>query len=140
MNVKKFTTSIFVAFLTLISTFGFAQNSNRSTLGVYIGPNFSNVDITSPQLTADTKSGYQAGIFYRAGKFVYGQAGLQYQVMNSKFSLVDTTTSNGTVMFRRIQMPLYGGLNLIPMRLKKWGAVLEKRSIRDLVPSPSLIG
>ncbi|HUM47408.1 MAG TPA: outer membrane beta-barrel protein [Chitinophagales bacterium] len=95
----------------------FSQSNNRhNSLGLYIGPNFSNVDIKSPQLTSDTRSGYQAGIFYRSGKLVYGQAGLQYQLMKSNFQIVDSTPDvPGDVSFKRIQVPLYGGLNLVPV-------------------------
>lgn len=94
-----------------------AQGHYRNNaIGVYIGPNFSNIDITSPQLNADSKSGYQAGIYYRSGKFVYGQAGLQFQKMNSNFQMTDSTPDvSDDLTFKRIQLPLYGGLNLIPI-------------------------
>ncbi|MEP7128825.1 MAG: outer membrane beta-barrel protein [Chitinophagales bacterium] len=92
------------------------SKGHHNSLGVYIGPNFSNVNITSPQLNADTRSGYQTGIFYRSGKIIYGQAGLQYQLMKSNFQMTDTTPEvSGDVSFKRIQLPLYGGLNLVPV-------------------------
>lgn len=91
------------------------SNARNNSLGVYIGPNFSNINMSSPQLNADTRSGYQAGIFYRSGKLVYGQFGLQYQLMKCNFQMVDSTPEvSGDVTFKRIQLPLYGGLNLVP--------------------------
>ncbi len=111
-------TSVFLILAScLFSLQSLAQGHYRNNaIGVYIGPNFSNIDITSPQLNAESKSGYQAGIFYRSGKLVYGQAGLQFQRMNSNFQMTDSTPDvTDDVTFKRIQLPLYGGLNLIPI-------------------------
>lgn len=102
--------------LSLYSANVCAQGSKKhNSLGIYIGPNFSDVNIKSPQLSSDMRSGYQAGIYYRSGKIIYGQAGLQYQLMKSNFQITDSTPEvTGDVSFKKIQLPLYGGLNLVP--------------------------
>lgn len=117
--MKSFATGIFVLSALLVTSSAFSQpGSQHNTFGVYIGPNYSNVDITSPQLSADSRAGFQTGMFYRSGKLLYGQAGLQYQAINSNFTMPDSNTTgeiNDDILFRRLQLPLYGGLNLMPI-------------------------
>lgn len=110
--------AFFVLFLlsAIFTSFNaFSQSSGHNSLGVYIGPNFSNINIKSPELTSESRSGYQVGLFYRSGKILYGQAGLQYQLMKSNFQMKDSNEASGDVTFRRIQLPLYGGFNLVPV-------------------------
>lgn len=128
--------SVFLLFFipALISShISFSQSNVRNnSIGIYIGPNFSNVNISSPQLNADTRSGYQAGINYRSGKLVYGQFGLQYQLMKCNFQMTDSTPEvSGDVTFKRIQLPLYGGLNLVPVV----GSILNIRAFAGPVLS-----
>jgi len=98
---------ISIAVFLFVATFGFAQTK---TLGLYIGPNFSNVNITSPNLSAENLLGYQLGGYYRKGKVLYGQIGLEYMKMQT--NLIGNDTS-GAVDLNRFQLPLYGGLNLL---------------------------
>lgn len=86
----------------------FSQSKN---VGFYIGPNFSNITITSPELTAKNHSGFQAGTYYRKGGFVYGQMGLEYLRLQTDFTANDSLS--GKVSLNRLQLPLYGGLNLL---------------------------
>lgn len=118
--MKKFVSHL-ILLLSLTYSFGsFGQgagsHARNNSFGIYIGPNFSNVDITTPQLNANTRTGYQAGFFYRAGKIVYGQMGLQYQLMTTNFQIPDSMPEvSGNVSFKRVQLPLYGGFNLVPV-------------------------
>ncbi|HYV91684.1 MAG TPA: outer membrane beta-barrel protein [Chitinophagales bacterium] len=90
-----------------ICIFGFAQTKN---VGFYAGPNFANINITSPDLNAQNHSGYQVGGFYRKGKTVYGQVGLEYLKLQT--NLINDTVS-GAIDLNRFQLPLYGGINLL---------------------------
>lgn len=95
--------------LTAIAVSANAQ-SGKSCIGFYIGSNFSNFNVTTPDLTAAEKSGYQFGGYYRSGRFLYGQAGLEFQQLKTNLS---TDTSSGLVNQKRIQMPLYAGVNML---------------------------
>lgn len=101
-----------IIFLLLISAaaISVARSQSKSSIGFYIGPNFSNVNIESPDLSAVNHSGYQFGGYWRKGAFIYGQAGLEFQHFKTNLS---TDTSSGLVDLKRIQMPLYAGLNLL---------------------------
>jgi hypothetical protein len=68
------------------------------------------VDIESPDLSAENNSGYQFGGFYRKGGFLYGQVGLDFQ--QYKMELLSDSES-GQVNLKRVQLPLYAGLNLL---------------------------
>lgn len=95
---------------TMLATTGFAQ----STMGFYIGPNFSNINIKSPNLSVQNHSGYQVGGFYRRGGFVYGQIGLEYLKIQTNLIITDSSgKTSGAVDLNRLQLPLYGGLNLL---------------------------
>lgn len=115
MQLRLFACPLMIFFL--LSSVSLAQShQHHNAFGVYIGPNFSNINISSPQLNADSRSGYQAGVYYRSGKILYGQAGLQFQRMNSNFQMTDSTPEvSGDVAFKRIQLPLYAGLNIVPV-------------------------
>lgn len=93
--------------LLLVTASAFAQTKN---VGFYIGPNFANISITSPNLNAQNHSGYQLGAFYRKGKVVYGQIGAEYLKLQTNLSANDTS---GAVDLNRLQLPLFGGLNLL---------------------------
>jgi len=100
---------IFTAFAVSVGA------QSKSTIGFYIGPNFSNVDITSPNPSAANHSGYQFGGYWRKGGFLYGQTGLEFQHFQTKLS---TDTSSGLADLKRIQMPLYLGLNILDFSKK----------------------
>ncbi len=104
-------------FLVLTSSIAFSQPAHHhNDIGIYIGPNFSNIDIQSPKLSADSRTGFQTGFFYRGGNLLFGQLGLQYQLIKTNFTMPDSISqSSDDVVFRRLQLPLYGGLNLIPV-------------------------
>ncbi len=86
-------------------------------LGLYAGPNFTNINMKSPELSADSKTGFQAGTFIRFGKMLYGQVGMEYQMVQSNFSGLDATDlfQSDDVKFNYINVPLYMGFNLIPV-------------------------
>ncbi len=96
------------AAMLLFTLSAFAQTKN---IGFYIGPNFSNINIKSPDLTAKNRSGFEMGAYYRKGGFLYGQMGLEYLRLGSDLSANDSV--NGTVNLSRVQLPLYAGLNLL---------------------------
>lgn len=87
-----------------------SAQSGKRVIGFYIGPNFSNFNVNTPDLTAAEKSGYQFGGYYRSGGFLYGQAGVEFQQLKTNLL---TDTSSGLVNQKRIQLPLYAGLNLL---------------------------
>lgn len=89
----------------------------QSDLGIYLGPNFANVNMKSPELSADTRSGFQGGVFFRKGDLVYGQLGLEYQLMKVHFNDAATIDGigNDDIRFQQFNAPLYIGLNLIPV-------------------------
>lgn len=100
---------------TMLATAGFAQ----STVGFYIGPNFSNINIKSPNLSVQNHSGFQLGGFYRKGGFVYGQMGLEYLKIQTNLITTDSSgETSGAVDLNRLQLPLYGGLNLLNVSKK----------------------
>ncbi|MFI5134642.1 MAG: porin family protein [Chitinophagales bacterium] len=100
---------IILVSLSLAAMIFSAHAQSKSTVGFYIGPNFSNVNILSPNLSAVNHSGYQFGGYWRKGGFIYGQAGLEFQQLQTD---LQTDTSSGMVDMKRIQLPLYAGLNL----------------------------
>lgn len=100
--------------LLLISIAASAQSNSNGCLGIYVGPNFSSFNIHSPELSATSATGYQFGGFYRKGGFFYGQAGLQYSQLKSNLVVTDSFGPvSGGVDLHRIEMPLYGGINLL---------------------------
>jgi len=100
----------------LMATVSFAATA-QSDLGIYLGANFANVNMQSPELSTDTRSGFQGGMYFRAGDFVYGQAGLEYQMMKVHFSDNEAIDGMGQddVRFQKLDLPLYIGLNLVPV-------------------------
>ena len=95
---------------SMFATAGFAQ----STMGFYVGPNFSNINIKSPNLSVKNHSGYQFGGFFRKGGFIYGQLGLEYQKIQTNLTTTDSLgQTSGAVDLNRLQLPIYGGLNLL---------------------------
>ncbi|MBA3649017.1 MAG: PorT family protein [Chitinophagales bacterium] len=110
--------SILVVACLFIVSHGFSQvvEHKRSEFGINAGLNFTNVNITTPSLTADSRTGYQAGIFYRSGKFLYGQAGLNYQLLRNYYAQTDTTEgAKDNFSQHNLQLPLYVGINLAPI-------------------------
>jgi len=95
--------------LIAVSAIAFTTHA-QSSIGFYIGPNFSNVDITTPNLSAMNHSGYQFGGYWRKGGFIYGQTGLEFQHLKTN---LQTDTSSGLTDIKRIQLPLYVGLNVL---------------------------
>lgn len=89
---------------------GVRAQSGGSNFGFYIGPNSSSFKVSSPELSAARKAGYQFGAYYRKGGFMYWQAGVEFQQLKS--DLVTDTTS-GMVNQKRIQLPLYAGVNIL---------------------------
>ena len=96
--------------LIVLTTITVAASAQKSSIGFYIGPNFSNVDIKTPDLSAMNHSGYEFGGYWRKGGFLYGQAGLEFQHLKAN---LQTDTASGLVDLKRINMPLYVGLNLL---------------------------
>ena len=103
--MKKYVLAL--TFLTTCSLFAQAQTG---AVGFYIGPNFSNFDVRSPNLEALEHSGYQFGGYYRKGGFLYGQGGIEFQHLKTEMV---TDTSAGLVNMKRIQLPIYAGINLL---------------------------
>lgn len=97
--------------ISCLNTFG------QSDAGIYLGANFANVNMKTPELSTDTRSGFQGGVFFRKGDFVYGQFGLEYQFMRVYFnnpSFIDGAQDD-EVRFQQFNAPLYVGLNLVPV-------------------------
>ena len=106
-------TTLFIAIaLMLLAGSSFAQSDSKkdNSIGFYIGPNFADIDIQSPELSVENHSGHQVGLFYRQGSFIYGQAGLEYLKLQTNLM---TDSAAGAVDIKRLQVPLYGGINLL---------------------------
>lgn len=89
----------------------------QSNIGVYLGANFAHVNMSSPDLSSDNKTGMQAGVYYRTGKVLYGQLGLEYLSLRTHFTyhaLGDIITSEDDVRLHQFALPAYIGVNLIP--------------------------
>lgn len=99
----------------LLCSSAFAQGG--SAAGIYLGANFPNMNMQSPELTTDNKAGYQIGVFYRKGEVLYGQIGVEYQRMKGDFHFVDSAsvTRSDEVVLKTLNAPLYIGANLLPM-------------------------
>ena len=99
--------------LLFISVSSFAQID----LGLYAGPNFTNVNMKSAELNSDSRTGFQGGTFIRFGKMLYGQVGMEYQLVQANFSGLDASDifQSDEVKFHYMNIPVYGGLNLIPV-------------------------
>ena len=104
---------ILFASLLFLSVTAFSQID----LGLYAGPNFANVNMKSPELSSDSRTGFQAGTFIRFGKLLYGQVGMEYQMVRTNFSGLDAADvfQSDDVKFNYINVPLYVGFNLIPV-------------------------
>jgi len=105
---------IIFSFLVPFVFASLANAQSKSTVGFYIGPNFSNVNILSPDLSAVNHSGYQFGGYWRKGGFIYGQAGLEFQHLQTD---LQTDTSSGLVDMKRIQLPLYAGFHILNLKV-----------------------
>jgi len=104
---------IIFASLLFLSITAFSQID----LGIYGGPNFTNVNMKSPELSSDSRTGFQAGTFIRFGKLLYGQVGVEYQMVQTNFSGLDEADlfQSDDIKFNYINVPLYVGFNLIPV-------------------------
>ncbi len=112
-NKLKVMKNIFFASLLFLSVTAYSQID----LGLYAGPNFANVNMKSPDLNSDSRTGFQAGTFIRFGKLLYGQVGMEYQMVKTNFSGLDATDifQSDDVKFNYINVPLYAGFNLVPV-------------------------
>lgn len=91
--------------------------SAQSDAGLYLGANFAGVNMQTPELSTETRTGFQGGVFYRKGDFIYGQAGLEYQLF--RVHLLDQSSIDGVreddINIQKFDLPLYIGLNLLPL-------------------------
>lgn len=86
-------------------------------LGLYAGPNFANANMKSPDLESDSRTGFQAGTFIRFGELLYGQVGMEYQMVKTNFSGLDATDifQSDDIKFNYINVPIYLGVSLVPV-------------------------
>ncbi len=100
--------------ILLITT---AFYSASAQVGIYLGGNFAGVNMKSPELSTKTRSGFQTGFYFRKGDFLYGQAGLEYQMMRVHFHDDEIFDENreDDIKFKQFNLPLYIGLNLVPV-------------------------
>src|SRR5258706_6823506 len=131
-----------IAIISVIIFTGSIASAQTHNLGFYIGPNFSGFDVTSPNLTAEKRTGYDLGAYYRSGKFLYGQIGLEYVKLNSDLILSDSNgMSAGVVNLSRAQLPLYAGFNLLnPIKrvvnIRAYGGPVVTYKLGALVDNP----
>lgn len=103
--------------IAVFSMIYFAASAQNTKVGLYGGANFLKVNMQSPELSSDTKAGYQIGAYFRAGEILYGQVGLEYQRVNTNFTLASLPDLNQTddVSFKSFNLPAYIGVNLLPL-------------------------
>jgi len=132
---------IFTLAFFLLASVSFAQSGEKKTaIGFYIGPNFSNVDITSPNLSAENRSGFQVGGYYRKGGLIYTQIGLEYMKFQTNLVLTDSTgQTSDAVDLNRLQLPLYVGFKVLMFRVYAGPQIYYTLKDPDLNPDFSAI-
>jgi len=106
---------IAILFITAACFSVSAQSGSHA--GPYIGANFAGVNMQTPELSTETRTGVQAGVFYRKGDLLYGQVGMEYQVFRVHMTDEDPIEGmrDDDVTFQKFNLPLYIGLNLLPV-------------------------
>ncbi|MFI5173179.1 MAG: outer membrane beta-barrel protein, partial [Chitinophagales bacterium] len=101
------------SFVMLMTISAYTQSSR---LGIHAGANFTNISMTSPDFTTDTRVGAQAGLFYRSGTPIYGEAAVEYLVLQSHISSYEDGIfiTNDDVFFNMVNVPVYVGVRLMP--------------------------
>lgn len=90
---------------------------SQTHAGFYGGMNFSNVSMQSPELSAESRAGYQIGSYARSGNIFYGQLGLEFVSTQSYFTMSDSAGYffYDKVNWRLLNFPIYAGINLLPI-------------------------
>lgn len=107
--------------------------------GIYFGPHLTQVKIQDPQFNADSKLGYQVGVFYRKGNLLFLQVGVEYMSSHTGISFLDSTGvfSPDDINFSLLKLPLFVGINLFPITKEILnGRIYAGPSFAYLIESP----
>ena len=85
-----------------------APASNKGIWVLYGGVTFNKLHVSSDNLESSSKTGWQAGLNYRRGNFIYWQVGVRYN--SARYGVKDSAENNFTV--NDLGIPLTAGLSL----------------------------
>lgn len=80
---------------------------------IYGGANFSNMDIGSSQVQANSGLGYHLGVAYKRGNFFYWQVGARYNSAVYNFVKTSNNSDTSKLTVRAFDVPLTAGINFL---------------------------
>ena len=88
------------------------KEKKKDSWVVYLGPSLSQLDV-SDQFKSDGQLGYQLGLNYRRGKFLYWGAGAKFT--NAVYGLkeANSTSDSSSISVKSVDIPLTVGLDLL---------------------------
>jgi Outer membrane protein beta-barrel domain len=89
------------------------QKKKKDKFLIYAGVNFSNLDIGSSQVEANSGLGYHLGFAYKSGSFFYWQVGARYNSAVYNFVRTSTNTDTSKLTVGAFDVPLTAGINFL---------------------------
>ncbi len=80
---------------------------------LYVGANLNQLDVASTPYASDAQLGYQLGVNYRRGKFLYWGAGAKFNNAIYGLKEVNSTADSTSISVKSFDIPLTGGLDLL---------------------------
>ncbi len=104
---------IFIAQFSYSQTDTEGSKDKNREFGFHLGVNWNNPTVDEKEFVSSSRVGYQLGVFYRQGRYVYGETGLYYLHFSSDLASV-STSSIGPLNYSTIALPLLVGVRPIP--------------------------
>jgi hypothetical protein len=120
MNLRAI---IFPAMVLLVHLQASGQDEAKSSqnrkinIGLFAGINGGKPDTDPDDYLTEGNTGWQAGLFARSRQLLYYQGGLTLFSSSTDFTSGHSSTDNisDKVKITRLQLPLYIGINLLPL-------------------------
>ncbi|MDI1321588.1 MAG: hypothetical protein PSV36_02500 [Algoriphagus sp.] len=80
---------------------------------LYVGGNLNDLDASPNEYSSEGEMGYQLGVNYRRGKFLYWGAGAKFNNAIYGLKALNNTADSSSLSVKSIDIPLTGGLDLL---------------------------
>src|SRR5215510_13299744 len=107
LHMKPIHSTLLVALFFITCKSSIAQTESKSSgksyneFGIRVGLNWNNPDMNDKEFTSQSKLGYQIGLSFRRGRYIWFETGLHYFHFAS--DLVDVSNSEiGTMSYSQI--------------------------------------
>lgn len=89
------------------------EKKKKDTWILYAGANLNQLDVASSPYASDGQIGYQLGVNYRRGKFLYWGAGAKFNNAIYGLKEVNNNSESSSISVKSFDIPLTGGLDLL---------------------------